>query len=46
MLEIFLKTGMLIKKSNMQKTHIANSDKPVVFYYLHVVLAMGMILIC
>ena len=28
-------------KSNMQKMHIANSDKPVVFYSLDVVLAVG-----
>ena len=29
------------KKSNMQKMHIANSDKPVNFYSLDVVLAVG-----
>jgi len=29
------------KKSNMQKMHIANSDKPVSFYSLDVVLAVG-----
>ena len=29
------------KKSNMQKMHIANSDKPVMFYSLDVVLAVG-----
>ena len=29
------------KKSNMQKMHIANSDKPVIFYSLDVVLAVG-----
>ncbi|OGY93158.1 MAG: death-on-curing protein [Candidatus Komeilibacteria bacterium RIFCSPLOWO2_02_FULL_48_11] len=28
-------------KSNMQKMHIANSDKPVVFYSLDVILAVG-----
>ena len=31
----------LDKKSNMQKMHIANSDKPVNFYSLDVVLAVG-----
>lgn len=29
------------KKSNMQKMHIANSDKPVNFYSLDIVLAVG-----
>lgn len=29
------------QKSNMQKMHIANSDKPVVFYSLDVILAVG-----
>ncbi|MFT5037323.1 MAG: prophage maintenance system killer protein/prophage antirepressor-like protein [Candidatus Azotimanducaceae bacterium] len=29
------------KKSNMQKVHIANSDKPVAFYSLDVVLSVG-----
>ena len=29
------------KKSNVQKMHIANSDKPVVFYSLDVILAVG-----
>ena len=29
------------RKSNMQKMHIANSDKPVVFYALDVILAVG-----
>ena len=29
------------KKSNMQKMHIANSDKPVNFYSLDVILAVG-----
>jgi hypothetical protein len=28
-------------KSNMQKMHIANSDKPVVFYSLDVILGVG-----
>jgi death-on-curing family protein len=30
-----------VDKSNMQKMHIANSDKPVVFYSLDVILAVG-----
>jgi len=29
------------EKSNMQKMHIANSDKPVSFYSLDIVLAVG-----
>lgn len=29
------------KRSNMQKMHIANSDKPVVFYSLDVILSVG-----
>lgn len=29
------------EKSNMQKIHIANSDKPVVFYSLDIILAVG-----
>jgi prophage maintenance system killer protein len=29
------------KKSNMQKMHIANSDKPVMFYSLDVILSVG-----
>jgi hypothetical protein len=29
------------KKSNMQKMHIANSDKPVNFYSLDIILAVG-----
>lgn len=29
------------KKSNVQKMHIANSDKPVIFYSLDVILAVG-----
>ncbi|MFA7663126.1 MAG: RhuM family protein [Patescibacteria group bacterium] len=35
------KDGELEEKSNMQKMHIANSDKPVIFYSLDVVLAVG-----
>ena len=31
----------LEEKSNMQKMHIANSDKPVVFYSLDVILGVG-----
>ncbi len=33
--------GEIDKKSNMQKMHIANSDKPVTFYSLDVILAVG-----
>ncbi len=33
--------GEIDKKSNMQKMHIANSDKPVVFYSLDVILSVG-----
>jgi prophage maintenance system killer protein/prophage antirepressor-like protein len=35
------KDNEIDKKSNMQKMHIANSDKPVRFYSLDVVLAVG-----
>lgn len=35
------KDGEIPKKSNMQKMHVANSDKPVVFYSLDVVLGVG-----
>lgn len=35
------KDGEIDKKSNMQKMHIANSDKPVIFYSLDIVLAVG-----
>ena len=35
------KDGEVDKKSNMQKMHIANSDKPVLFYSLDVVLGVG-----
>jgi len=35
------KEGELEKKSNMQKMHIANSDKPVVFYNLDVIISVG-----
>lgn len=36
-----LKDGEVDEKSNVQKMHIANSDKPVKFYSLDVVLAVG-----
>lgn len=35
------KDGEIEAKSNMQKVHIANSDKPVAFYSLDVILAVG-----
>lgn len=35
------KEGELEKKSNMQKMHIANSDKPVAFYNLDVIISVG-----
>jgi len=36
-----LKNGEVDEKSNMQKMHIANSDKPVKFYSLDIILAVG-----
>ena len=36
-----LKEGEVDKKSNVQKMHIANSDKPVVLYSLDIILAVG-----
>jgi hypothetical protein len=36
-----LKSGEVDEKSNVQKMHIANSDKPVSFYSLDIVLAVG-----
>jgi prophage maintenance system killer protein len=36
-----IKDKEIDEKSNMQKMHIANSDKPVVYYSLDVVLAVG-----
>ncbi|MBT4485635.1 MAG: virulence protein RhuM/Fic/DOC family protein, partial [Candidatus Latescibacteria bacterium] len=36
-----LKDGEVNEKSNVQKMHIANSDKPVKFYSLDIVLAVG-----
>ncbi len=35
------KESELDKKSNMQKMHIANSDKPVAFYNLDVIISVG-----
>jgi len=35
------KESELDKKSNMQKMHIANSDKPVAFYSLDVIISVG-----
>ena len=35
------KEGELSEKSNVQKMHIANSDKPVVFYNLDVIISVG-----
>lgn len=35
------KDGEIDRKSNMQKMHIANSDKPVTFYSLDIILAVG-----
>jgi len=35
------KDGEVSEKSNMQKMHIANSDKTVVFYSLDIVLVVG-----
>ncbi len=35
------KDNVLSEKSNMQKMHIANSDKPVEYYNLDVILAVG-----
>ena len=36
-----LKTGEINEKSNVQKMHIANSDKPVTFYSLDIILSVG-----
>ncbi len=35
------KDGEIKEKSNMQKMHIANSDKPVIYYSLDVILSVG-----
>lgn len=40
-LKNIFKDGEVEEKSNMQKMHIANSDKPVTFYSLDIVLAVG-----
>jgi hypothetical protein len=36
-----LKEGEITEKSNMQKMHIANSDRPVTFYNLDVIISVG-----
>lgn len=36
-----LSEGEVVEKSNMQKMHIANSDRPVAFYDLDVVVSVG-----
>ncbi len=36
-----IKTGELHEISNVQKMHIANSDKPVIFYNLDMILSVG-----
>ena len=36
-----LAEGEVVEKSNMQKMHITNSDRPVVFYDLDVVISVG-----
>lgn len=36
-----IKTGELDEKSNVQKMHIAHSDKPVAFYNLDMILSTG-----
>lgn len=36
-----IKTGEINEKSNVQKMHIANSDKPVSFYALDIILSIG-----
>jgi len=33
--------GELLRESNMQKLHIANSDKPVTYYNLDVIISVG-----
>ena len=35
------KEGELQRRGNMQKMHIANSDKPVAFYNLDVIISVG-----
>ena len=36
-----IKDGEIVEKSNVQKMHIANSDKPVAYYSLDVILSVG-----
>ena len=36
-----LSEGEIAEKSNMQKMHIANSDRPIIFYDLDVVISVG-----
>jgi len=36
-----IKSGEISKESNVQKMHIANSDKPVAFYSLDIILSVG-----
>ena len=36
-----IKDGELDEKSNLQKMQIANSDKPVVFYNLDMIISIG-----
>ena len=33
--------GELAQKSNVQNLHIANSDKPMMFYNLNIILTIG-----
>lgn len=35
------KEGELVKESNMQKLHFANSDKPIALYNLDVIISVG-----
>ena len=39
--QIIRKDGEIAEKSNMQKMHSANSDKPVAFYDLDVIISVG-----
>lgn len=40
-LKNIFKSGELEEKSNVQKMHIANSDKPVAFYNLDIIISLG-----
>lgn len=40
-IKAILKSGELEEKSNVQKMHVANSDKPVLFYNLDMILSVG-----